>query len=82
MRAILQNSELVHEFAAGGPPYAARVRLLPAAGAPGRFLWSSGEGPPIVITSGTLAAASVTVKEERPIALVIPLFREMTGFAR
>jgi HlyD family secretion protein len=82
MRAILQNPELVREFTAGGPPYAARVRLRPAAGALGRYLWSSGEGPPILITSGTLAAASVTVKEQRPIALVIPLFREMTGVAR
>jgi HlyD family secretion protein len=82
MRAILQNPELVREFAAGGPPYAARVRLVPSAGSPGRYRWSSGAGPPIVITAGTLAAASVTVREDRPIAFAIPLFRNMTGLAQ
>jgi HlyD family secretion protein len=82
MRAILQNPELVREFTSGGPPYAARVRLLSSARSPRRYRWSSGEGPPILITAGTLAAASVTVKEERPIAFVIPLFRKMTGLAQ
>jgi HlyD family secretion protein len=82
MRAILQNPQLVREFAADGPPYAARVRLEPAAASPGRYRWSSGAGPPILITAGTLAAASVTVREDRPIAFAIPLFRNMTGLAQ
>jgi HlyD family secretion protein len=82
MRAILQNPQLVHEFAADGPPYAARVRLEPVTGSPGHYRWSSGAGPPILITAGTLAAASVTVREDRPIAFAIPLFRNMTGLAQ
>jgi hypothetical protein len=36
----------------------------------------------VTITAGTLAAASITVKEERPIAFAIPLFRRMTGLAQ
>ncbi len=82
MRAILQNPALVAEFSAGGPPYAARVRLLPLAGRPGTYRWTSGKGPPVVVTAGTLAGASVTVKEARPISLVIPLFKELTDLGQ
>ncbi len=82
MRAILQNPELVHEFTVGGPPYAARVRLMPSDTSPSHYRWSSGDGPPILITAGTLAAASVTISEQRPIAYVIPLFRKITGLAQ
>jgi HlyD family secretion protein len=82
MRSILQNAELVRQFTQSGPPYAARVRLKTVQGRPGHYRWSSGEGPPILITAGTLASASVTVRETRPITLVIPLLKEMSGLAQ
>jgi HlyD family secretion protein len=76
MQSVLQNSELVRDFMAQGPPYAARVRLFNA-DRPGQYRWTSGDGPPVVITAGTLADARVTVRESRPITLVVPLFKEL-----
>ena len=82
MQAILQNAELVRQFTAEGPPYAARVRLVRAEGSESPFVWSSGKAPGVAITAGTLANATVTVSEDVPIALVIPLFKKMTGLAQ
>ena len=77
MQSVLQNSELVRDFMAQGPPYAARVRLFSAEHGPGQYRWTSGDGPPVLITAGTLADARVTVRESRPITLVVPLFKEL-----
>jgi HlyD family secretion protein len=44
-----------------------------------RYRWSSSNGPPLRIQSGTLATAHVIVSEKRPIELVIPLLRKHTG---
>jgi HlyD family secretion protein len=82
MLAILQNAELVRDFTLGGPPYTARVRLLKAEGKAGRYRWSSGDGPELAVTAGTLAQAGITVREDRPIALVIPLFKRLAGVAQ
>lgn len=82
MQAILQNAELVRDFTAGGPPYAARVRLLKADDRPGHYRWSSGDGPPLAVTAGTLARAGITIREDRPIALVMPLFKRLAGLAQ
>jgi HlyD family secretion protein len=82
MQAVLQNTALVQEFGAKGPPYAARVRLLEAEGASGRYRWSSGDGPPVTINAGTLARANITIRQQRPIALVIPLLKRATGLAQ
>ena len=82
MQAILQNAELVRQFTAEGPPYAARVELMRAKSGTNPFLWSSGNAPNVAITAGTLANATVTVSRDMPISLVIPLFKKMTGLAQ
>ena len=79
MASVLQNDSLVKQFSQPGPPYAARVNLIPNLQAPSGYQWSSGEGPAIVLTSGTLAAAEVTVTEQAPISLIIPYFNKYTG---
>jgi len=73
MLSVLQNEQLVHQFTVNGPPYAARVVLDPSPTHAGGYRWSSGDGPDIAITSGTLVTAEVTVREQHPISLVIPL---------
>jgi HlyD family secretion protein len=79
MASVLQNDSLVRQFSQQGPPYAARVNLIPNNKVPSGYQWSSGEGPAILLTSGTLAAAEVTVTEQAPISLVIPYFKKYTG---
>lgn len=36
------------------------------------YAWSTGEGPPVELDSGTLVSASIIVKQQKPITSVIP----------
>jgi len=40
------------------------------------YKWSSSKGPPLTINSGTLCAGTVTVREMRPIRMVIPMVKK------
>jgi len=44
-----------------------------------RFQWSSSEGPPGEIFTGTICTASVVIEKRRPISYVIPIFKDFTG---
>ncbi len=72
MQTVLENEDLVRRLSGGGAPIAVRVSLSPAAGTPGRYVWSSSAGPAGELRSGTLCAASIVIAERRPIALAIP----------
>jgi hypothetical protein len=67
----LQNERLVESLSQAGPPIEVWVELETGATTSG-FAWSSGDGPPELITSGTLASARVTTRELRPISLLFP----------
>ena len=43
------------------------------------YKWSSSNGPPLEITSGTTAQVRVQVGEKAPISYVIPIFKSLTG---
>lgn len=79
MLAVLQNDNLVKQFAKEGAPYAAVVRLEPDAEAVSGYRWAVGAGPPIKLTSGTLTKAEITTRKQRPLDLVMPLLKKMTG---
>ena len=46
---------------------------------PTGYAWSSSSGPDATLQSGTVAAATVAVEQQRPLALVIPALRRWTG---
>jgi HlyD family secretion protein len=79
MASVLSNENLVKQLSQQGPPYVARVNLMADKNTPSSYKWSSGKGPDMILTSGTLATAEVTVKEQAPISLVILYFKEYTG---
>jgi HlyD family secretion protein len=79
MAADLHNDTLVKRFSQDGAPYAAKVRLEPDATTVSGYRWSSGKGPPLRLSSGTLARAEVTTREQPPIELVIPLLKRLSG---
>jgi HlyD family secretion protein len=79
MRRVLKNEQLVSVLSGGGAPYEVHADLIPDLATPSQYKWSSSHGPPSPIQSGTLAAGNIIVRTERPIALVIPLFRKYTG---
>jgi HlyD family secretion protein len=76
MYRVLQDEALVKTLSAGGPPILTRVILIPDPYTVSGYRWSSPKGPPLKIQSGTLCTASITVSEQAPIALVIPLFKK------
>ena len=79
MARVLKNDQLVNVLSGSGAPYEVHADLTVAPETVSRYKWSSSDGPPLTIQSGTLATASVEVRAERPIGMVIPLFRKYTG---
>jgi HlyD family secretion protein len=79
MSRILKNDQLVSVLSGSGAPYEVHADLTVAPETVSRYKWSSSDGPPLTIQSGTLATASIEVRAERPIGMVIPLFRKYTG---
>ena len=63
----------------GGAPYAAKVALERDPSTFSLYRWTSGKGPPMLLSSGTMTRAEVTTREQRPIDLVIPLTKRLTG---
>ena len=79
MLLLLGNEALVTDLMKDGPPIQVDVALEHDPATPTGYRWSSSRGPDLEISSGTLASGSIIVKEDRPIALVIPTLREKLG---
>jgi len=79
MAAILHNDSLVSRFSREGAPYAAVVELERDDASSSGYRWSSGAGPPQHITTGTLARADITTREQPPVDLLVPLVKRVSG---
>ena len=79
MAAVLHNDSLVSRFSHDGAPYAARVSLEQDPATVSGYRWAVGKGPPVRLTSGTLTRAEVTTRNQRPLDLVLPLIKRLTG---
>jgi len=79
MMQTLKNDQLVEALSGGGAPYEVHAALTLDPNTASRYRWTSSEGPPVRVHSGTLAAGQVIVETQRPIAKVIPLLRRWTG---
>jgi len=79
MESILQNEKLVSEFLEEGSPIAIRAILTPNKNNPSGYEWTSSDGPESLISAGTLVKAMITVKEQKPISLLIPAAKKLIG---
>ena len=79
MTAVLHNETLVTKFSHDGAPYAAKVVLEQDPSTTTGYRWAVGDGPNLHLTSGTLARAEITTRRQRPLDLIIPLIRHLTG---
>lgn len=75
MLRILENPTLVNEFSQRGAPIEVVVELQPDPKTWSGYAWTSGKGPAVSISSGTLCEGSITVTNHRPINLVLPIFQ-------
>lgn len=73
LRDRLNNSELVEQMLAAGAPIGIVVDLKTDPTTTSGLDWSSSDGPPVKITPGTTALATINVQEVAPIQLVIPV---------
>jgi HlyD family secretion protein len=79
MQRVLKNEKLVETLAGTDAPYEVRSDLAVDPTTVSRYRWSSSKGPPERIRSGTLARASIVVSYRRPIELLIPTVRGVSG---
>ena len=77
--SILHNEKLVQIFAPNAPPISVTSDLIASSTTFSGYKWSSPKGPQAKIESGTLCTAAITVKRQRPIALVIPMLGNLLG---
>ena len=79
MQRVLKNEQLVSALSGDDAPYEVHADLLPDPDNVSTYRWTSSEGPPIRIQSGTMASAGIVVERRRPILMVIPQLRKHTG---
>jgi HlyD family secretion protein len=72
---IFEDSQMVSEMTSQGAPFAVIVSLDRDATTYSGYRWTSSNGPRVHINPGTLCSASVIVREQHPINLVVPLFK-------
>ena len=79
----LGNSTLVASLMGQGAPFAVYASLTAdqRPDNPSGFAWSSPRGEELTVNSGTLCNVTIIVSERRPLELVIPFFRRVTGLS-
>ncbi len=74
---LLGNADLVDSLTSETATYVAHIKLIEDDSTPSGFAWTSGVGPPFAVTTRTPVAVNVLVREEPPIALVVPALRQV-----
>ena len=76
MMRVLQNSKLVTMLSGNSAPIEIFAELLTNKETVSGYEWSSPKGPPLTVHGGTICTTTITVEEQAPISLVIPLLRK------
>lgn len=76
---VLRNEKLVQALAGEAAPIEVVAALIEDLDTESGFRWSSSEGPPNKVFTGTICSASVIVEKRRPISYVLPIFKGALG---
>lgn len=76
MMTSMKNDQLVQSLLAMGAPYKVEVEFKPNSNSYSGYEWTSANGPEIMVNAGTSCMGKITVKEEPPIAMVIPALKK------
>jgi HlyD family secretion protein len=79
MMRVLANPTLVQGLAAAGPPFAAYIELELDPDSTSGYRWSSFKGNEVPVNSGTICTINITIRERKPVELVIPMIRQALG---
>lgn len=74
--STLHNKQLV-DYLVGGATAVTQILIEPEIDekTPSGFSWTSGEGPPFKIPTGTVASVKIVIEEQSPISYLIPLWK-------
>lgn len=75
MMDTIGNEDLVRTLAGTGAPIQVTISLIPDQNTVSGYKWTSSEGPPISIQSGTLSNGMITIEDSPPIAKLFPQFK-------
>jgi HlyD family secretion protein len=76
--ALVGNAEIAASLAGRGR-IQAFVQLQEDSSTVSGYKWSSSDGPPLKLTSGTTTSVRVKIGETAPISYIIPMLRSWTG---
>lgn len=79
MERTLRNARLVNRLAGDGAPFAVLADLSLDSTTVSGLSWSSSEGPPEQVRSGTPCTAMVVTRRMRPVELILPTIRTALG---
>lgn len=79
MMRYLENEGLVDQFFGESAPIAVFADPIPNPDVVSGYRWSTPEGPPNPVYSGTLCSAGVEVQTQAPISLVFPFLKKQAG---
>lgn len=71
----LKNEDLAKSLAQSGPVVRVEISLETDQGNPSGFKWSSSGGTRTLLTGGTPCTVNLILGEQRPISLVLPIFK-------
>lgn len=76
MMTSMKNDQLVRGLLALGAPFEVYVDFEKDPNSYSGFRWTSAQGPEVTINAGTSCAGKITVKQDAPIAMVIPAMKD------
>lgn len=76
MLTSVKNDQLAKVFLASGPLFEVHVDFEKDSSSFSGFKWTSAKGPNLLVKEGTSCLGKITIKEERPITIVIPAFKK------
>lgn len=79
IRNMVGSDKLASQFTADTAVLEVNVDLVPSDKTVSGFKWSTSEGPPVRIESGTLCSGDVIIGKTRPIEMVIPALGKLLG---
>ena len=76
MMTSVKNDQLAKGLLAMGPLFEVHVEFEKDKDSFSGFKWTSAKGPDISIKEGTSCLGQITIKQENPIAIVVPAFKK------
>ncbi len=78
---LLGNKVLAEQFIkqANGSPVMVMIDLIPSSNSPSGYYWTSSQGPDTNVQTGTIVQGEITIKNTRPLSLVLPIIKHIFG---